>query len=90
LAVDVYNPGGRWTAYWTREENGAYGVGILNGSIDPLGRVWVSHTLGAESLFPAGRFDLRVRVAGTLDMNRYLGDDDKFNLNTELGVQWRP
>ena len=78
VALDVYHPGGRWTGMWMREQRGI------------IDRVWVAHVLGAEALFTRGRAELRTRILGVWDLNYYYQPRDRFNLNTEVGVQWRP
>jgi hypothetical protein len=85
VALDLYHPGGRWTASWTREQRGA------PDQTHPEGDVWVADALGAESLFVAGRVGIRAGVTGALERNRYLEPGrDELNLNAQLGLEWTP
>lgn len=85
VALDLYHPGGRWSASWTREQRGA------PDQTNPEGDVWVADALGAESLFLAGRVGIRAGVTGALERNRYLETGrDEFNLNAQLGLEWTP
>ncbi len=90
LAVDLYHPGGRWSAFWLREERGASGAGWYGDPVVKEGRLWVAHALGAESLFRAGPVNVRAGLTGVLELNRYLEERDAFNLNAQLGVQYTP
>lgn len=85
VAVDLYHPGGRWTASWTRERRGA------PDQTHPQGDAWVADALGAESLFAAGAVSVRAGVTGALERNRYLEPGrDEFNFNARLGLEWTP
>ncbi|MBA2245150.1 MAG: hypothetical protein H0W11_09340 [Gemmatimonadetes bacterium] len=85
LAADYYYPRGRWSVAWTRtvrqDRERPSGVG----DIDRRG-LDVLHSLGIESLFFLGRFDITAGLTGVYNFNRNFGSD-AFNLNSVLSVR---
>lgn len=85
LAIDRYHPGGRWTLAWTRTVRADRGDLSGAPALDPKG-LDVIHTLGAETLFFVGRFDVTAGLTGGYNLNRNF-TTDAFNLNAVLGVR---
>lgn len=91
-ALDLYHRRGRWTGYWLREERGASGEGWHGRPQEENGgaTVWVAHGAGVESVFRAGRMEMRAGLTGVLELNRYLESRNDFNLNAQFGVRYTP
>ncbi|HVH14005.1 MAG TPA: capsule assembly Wzi family protein [Longimicrobium sp.] len=81
VALDSYTPRGRLSVDWTRTRlRSPRRVGGEDYDVQ------VSHALGAEAVAFRGRMDLVARLRGTLEMNRFPGED-VFNLSAALGVR---
>ena len=82
LAVDVYQPDGRWTLAWSRDlrQPAAEAPETSGPGAD------VVHSLSVERLFFHGPFEVTTRLAGALDFNRNFVSD-RFNLNAGLTVR---
>ena len=82
LAVDLYHPGGRWSAALTREirqNRGAFAQ-TDDRSIDLL------QALRFNGLFFRGRYDITAGLTAVYEFNRDFGAD-AFNLNAVVGVR---
>jgi hypothetical protein len=85
LAVDRYNPNGRWTAFWSRELRQDVGSFWQTGvQISP--GFDVQHALGGEVVRFGERFDITAGITGVYNLARDFGND-AFNLNAHLSVQ---
>lgn len=85
VAVDLYQPGGRWTVQLTRLLRQDAGDFPKTGQINPRARD-LQHTLALERLVFRGRYDLFARAASVYEMNRDFRRD-AFNLNLVFGVR---
>lgn len=83
LALDVYRPGGRWTARWNRELRGRL---IEEGQVVERGAV---HSLGAEVLFFRGALDLTASLDGLYGRDQHDGWGG-LGVRLDFGMQWRP
>ena len=82
MAVDLYHPGGRWSAALTREirqNRGAFAQ-TDDRSIDLL------QALRFNGLFFRGRYDITAGLTAVYEFNRDFGAD-AFNLNAVVGVR---
>lgn len=79
LAADLYHPGGRWTATWSR----MYLHGLGNGPVPLVPDVVQS--FGVDGLVFRSRWDLRAGVEGAFRDDPYR-PGESFNLRSSLGV----
>ncbi|HEX6924116.1 MAG TPA: capsule assembly Wzi family protein [Longimicrobiaceae bacterium] len=88
LAVDRYEPWGRWTLAWNRAVYDRRGRYWQEGLIE-RDAVDTGHALRAEALWFHGELELFGRLEGLYRLNHYFEDDD-VNLHAAFGVTWRP
>jgi hypothetical protein len=86
IALERYDPGGRWTIAWTRTVIDTLGTYYSSG-IRPSKAPEAQHAIGAEVVRFRGPLDLRAGLTAVYDFNRYFAYD-AFNLNAEVGVRW--
>jgi hypothetical protein len=86
VALESYDPTGRWAITWTRTLIDTLDTYYSTG-IRPPKAPETQHSIGAEAVRFWRSFDLRAVVTGVYDMNRYF-THDAFNLNAILGVRW--
>ena len=85
VAMDWYDPRGRWTVAWSRLLRGDLGDTVVTTPQNPRG-LDVMHTLGVERLFFRGRYDITTGLTAVYELNRDF-KRDAFNLNLIVGVR---
>ena len=85
LAVDRYQPNGRWTAFWSRELRQDIGSFWQTGVRTSPG-FDVQHALGGEVVRFGERFDITAGITGVYNLARNLGND-AFNLNAHFSIR---
>ncbi|HEY0970509.1 MAG TPA: capsule assembly Wzi family protein [Gemmatimonadales bacterium] len=91
LAVDSFDPSGRWTVEWSRIVRQELVRGDVQYPPEPAmtNASDVVHSLGVERLLFRGPFDLLAGVTGSYNLNRNF-EDDRTNLNLRLSVAGLP
>lgn len=87
LAADMYHPGGRWTASWSRIMRAEFQQPEESGLPDPE-RADVMHALAVDGVLFRRRADLLGGVTLVQNLNRDFARD-AFNLNLSLGARAR-
>lgn len=87
LALDFYQPAGRWTVRWERMVRAANQAYLVERVVDPRG-VDVFQTVGADAVLFRSAWDVSAGVAGVYDMNRDFGDD-RLNWRLDFGLSRR-
>ena len=85
LAVDLYHPGGRWSAVLTREIRQNRGAFARTGQPDDRS-IDLLQALSVNGLLFRGRYDLTAGLTAVYEFNRDFGAD-AFNLNAVVGVR---
>ena len=85
LAVDLYHPGGRWSAALTREIRQNRGAFARTGQPDDRS-IDLLQALSVNGLFFRGRYDITAGLTAVYEFNRNFGAD-AFNLNAVVGVR---
>jgi hypothetical protein len=86
LAVDRYEPTGRWTIRWSRLMRGELRTGP--NALPDADSADVMHTLGVERVLFMPHVDLTAGLTGVWNLNRDFADD-VFGLNMVLAARWR-
>lgn len=86
IAVDRYDPTGRWTYSWTRTLIDRYATYFAD-EIRPPRAPEAEHAFTLERVRFIGRLDLRTALTAVYDLNRYF-ERDVLNLNMITSARW--
>lgn len=84
VAMDAYQPWGRWTVEWMRSRVRGPMPGATTAA--DSARVDVVHSLAGEAVLLRGGVDLTLRLRGDYEVDRHYRGD-AFNLSAALGVR---
>jgi len=88
VAVDLFDPDGRWTIRWNRHLVAEQRAALEEGFVERMD-THVLHALGLEANRFRRELEFSAGVTAVFEMNRHF-DADAFNLNLRLGATVRP